>query len=76
MGIGFGKSDANAMRTAWELSAGLLSFPVAIGLGWWFGRWLDGALGTSPWLMAIFLVFGVIAGGLNVYRTLMRASKE
>ncbi len=64
------------MRTAWELSAGLLSFPVAIGLGWWFGRWLDGLLGTGPWLMGIFVVFGLVAGVLNVYRTLILASRR
>lgn len=64
------------MRTAWELSAGLLSFPVAIGLGWWFGRSLDRLLGTAPWLMAVFVVFGVVAGVLNVLRTLARASSE
>ena len=61
------------MRTAWELSAGMLSFVVAIGIGWWFGRVLDEWLGTSPWLMALFLVFGLVAGGLNVYRTVFRA---
>ena len=43
---GFKKSDANMMRTAWELSAGLLSFIVAIGIGYWFGGLLDRSLGT------------------------------
>ena len=70
------KSDANMMRTAWELSAGMLSFVVATGLGWWFGRVLDGWLGTSPWLMALFLVFGLVAGGRNVYRTVFRAVRN
>ena len=70
---GFKKSDANMMRTAWELSAGLLSFIVAIGIGYWFGGRLDGWLGTSPWLRAIFLCFGFVAGVLNVYRTVSRA---
>jgi F0F1-type ATP synthase assembly protein I len=74
--MAFGKSDANAVRTAWELSAGMLSFVVAIGLGWWFGRWLDGLFGTGPWLMLIFSAFGFVAGVLNVYRTLTRAFNE
>ncbi len=74
--MAFGKSDANAIRTAWELSAGLLSFVVALGLGWWFGRWLDGRFGTAPWLMLIFSAFGLVAGVLNVYRTLSRAFNE
>ena len=46
---GFNKSDANMMRTAWELSAGMLSFVVALALGWWFGRVLDTWFGTAPW---------------------------
>ena len=70
---GFKKSDANMMRTAWELSAGLLSFVVAIGIGYWVGLTLDEWMGTSPWMMALFLCFGVAAGVLNVYRTVSRA---
>ena len=71
----FRKSDANMLRTAYELSAGLLSFIVAIVIGWWFGRFVDRWLGTSPWLMAAFSVLGVVAGGLNVYRTVSGAMK-
>lgn len=74
--MAFGKSDANAMRTAWELSAGMLSFVVALGIGWWFGRWLDARFGTAPWLMLIFSAFGLVAGVVNVYRTLSRAFNE
>ena len=70
---GFKKSDANMMRTAWELSAGLLSFVVAIGIGYGFGGLLDARLGTSPWLTVIFLCFGFVAGVMNVYRTVSRA---
>ena len=73
---GFNKSDANMMRTAWELSAGLLSFVVALGIGYWFGRLADGWLGTSPWLSILFLFFGFTAGVLNVYRTVSRALRD
>jgi F0F1-type ATP synthase assembly protein I len=69
----FRKSDAGMMRTAWELSAGMLSFVVAIALGWWFGSVLDDWLGTSPWLTAVFSCLGLVAGVLNVYRTVRRA---
>jgi hypothetical protein len=47
MSPGFNKSDANMLRTAYELSAGLLSFVVALGIGWWVGQWLDARLGTA-----------------------------
>jgi ATP synthase protein I len=72
----FNKSDANMVRTAWELSAGLLSFVVAIGIGWWFGTVLDRWVGTSPWLTALFTVFGLAAGILNVSRTVSRALRQ
>ncbi len=69
----FKRSDANMIRTAWELSAGLLSFVVALGLGYWFGATLDRWLGTAPWLLWLFVFFGLAAGVLNVYRTMTRA---
>jgi ATP synthase protein I len=68
-----GKSDAGMFRTAWELSAGMLSLVVAIALGWWFGHLLDGWLGTSPWLAVVFFFFGLAAGVMNVYRAVSRA---
>jgi ATP synthase protein I len=71
--VSFRKSDANMIRTAWELSAGLLSFVVAIGIGYWVGGALDAWLGTAPWLLVVFLCFGLAAGVLNVYRTVSRA---
>ena len=67
------KSDASMMRTAWELSAGMLSFVVALAIGWWFGGVLDRRFGTGPWLTIAFALFGLAAGGLNVYRTVSRA---
>ena len=71
----FRQSDANMLRPAWELSAGLLSFVVAIAIGWWFGGVLDRRLGTAPWLMDVFTAFGLAAGVLNVYRTVSRAMR-
>jgi len=43
------------MRTAWELSASLLSFIVAIGIGYWFGGLLDAWLGSMDDLAALVL---------------------
>jgi len=73
---GFNKSDASMLRTAYALSAGMLSFPIAIALGWWFGRTLDAWFGTEPWLMRLFIGFGIVAGTLNVKRTLTTAMRD
>jgi ATP synthase protein I len=55
-------------------SVGLeLGLSVAIGLlvGWW----LDQHLGTEPWLMLLWLVFGLVAGFRGVFRAIKRADR-
>jgi len=55
-------------------SVGLeLGLSVAIGLliGWW----LDQHLGTQPWLMLLWLVFGLAAGFRGVVRAVKRADR-
>ncbi len=64
---------AALLRTAYALSAGMLSFPIAIAVGWWAGRTLDAWFGTAPWLMRLFIGFGIVAGTLNVKRTVTQA---
>jgi len=54
-----------AMRLSVEMVLGLV---VGGGIGWF----LDGLLGTAPWLMIVFLFLGIGAGLLNV----MRAARE
>jgi ATP synthase protein I len=76
MTLPFRKSDASMMRTAWELSSGLLSFVVAIAIGWWVGGVLDRWLSTGPWLTVMFTAFGMIAGVLNVIRAVGAAMRS
>ena len=72
----FRNSDASMIRTAGELGAAFLSFVVAIALGWWFGRLLDGLMGTPPWQTLLFSLFSLLAGVLNVYRAVSRAIRQ
>ena len=53
-----------------------IQFPVAIALGFFFGRWLDDQLGTAPWLMLIFSLFGIAAGFLNLFRITAKAGRD
>lgn len=48
-----------------------LEFVLSIVLPMLFGVWLDEKLGTSPWMMVVWLGFGLAAG----IRALMRAAK-
>ena len=56
-------------------TAGLeLGISVAVGL--LFGYWLDGKVGTAPWLMLLFMVLGLVAGFRGVLRAVKRAQQE
>jgi len=53
-----------------------IQFPVAIAIGYFFGRWLDQQLGTSPYLMGLFTLFGIAAGFVNLFRIAAEASRS
>jgi F0F1-type ATP synthase assembly protein I len=53
-----------------------IQFPVAIALGYFFGRWLDGLLKTTPWLTIIFALFGITAGFINLFRITAQAGRS
>lgn len=57
-----GSAFAQGTRLALELVAGVL---VGAGLGYW----LDGLLGTRPWLMIGLFILGLAAGFMNLMRT-------
>jgi F0F1-type ATP synthase assembly protein I len=44
-----------------------ISAALAIGIGVWFGLFLDRWLGTPPWFFYIFLFIGIAAGFKNIY---------
>lgn len=52
-----------------------IQFPVAIALGYFFGRWLDGMFKTTPWLTIIFGLFGITAGFINLFRITAQAGQ-
>jgi ATP synthase protein I len=56
------------------LSAGL-AFPVSIVIGYAIGYFLDRWLGTT-FLKIVFLLFGIAAGFLTFYRTVIDAEKD
>ena len=54
-----------------------IQFPVAMALGYFWGKWMDGVFGTEPWLTIIFSILGIIAGFVNLFRiTLATGLKE
>ena len=45
-----------------------IEFISAIFMGGMIGYFIDKYFQTNPWGMILFLVFGVLAGSLNIYR--------
>ncbi len=71
---------APTSQTTWQLIGQLstigMSFVFAIVLGFGGGFWLDGVLGTKPWLSFVGFFFGLAAGVLKVYRVLQLSNKQ
>jgi len=67
---------AAAMRRVADASAIGLAFPIAILIGYFFGQFVDGSLGTAPWATYIFSAFGIGAGFLNAIRMGLRLGSE
>jgi len=57
--------------------ASSMGFAVVLStvIGLAIGYWLDEYFGTSPWLLLIFLVLGIIAGFRNIYIIGKRSQK-
>jgi ATP synthase protein I len=68
--------DPSAFRALGELSAVGLTLVVATVIGLAGGYYLDGWLGTSPWLTLIGLLFGIAAGFVNLFRSVKRAERD
>ena len=55
----------------------LTTIPIlmAVGpiLGYYIGDFLDRKLGTSPYLMVVFIFFGFVAAGKGVYNLIKKA---
>lgn len=37
---------------------------VGLVMGWYLDKWL----GTGPWLLLVFLILGIVAGFMNMFR--------
>ena len=69
--------DAKRMWvSASKLSYIGIFFGVAICIGFFGGRWLDGRLHTGPWLSVVGLLVGIAAGFRELIRIAMRVQRE
>lgn len=52
-----------------------LELALAVVVGWAIGYWLDGQLGTTPWMMLVWLCLGIAAGFKGVLRVARQAKQ-
>ena len=64
-------------RAFTSLSASTLGLElgVSVVIGVLFGMWLDRVAGTTPWLMILFLVLGLVAGFRGILRAAQRTER-
>jgi ATP synthase protein I len=53
-----------------------LELALSVLFGLLGGQWLDGKLGTEPWLAGLGFGFGVAAGFRALWRALLRANRD
>lgn len=58
-------SDKSGLSIAFRIGVELVAaLAIGVAIGWVLDRWL----GSSPWLLIVFFVFGAAAGMMNVFR--------
>ena len=61
------------LESKWiQFSAMGLELGLSVIVGLLIGNFLDGQFGTEPWLLLLFLIFGLIAGFRSVFRLLKK----
>jgi ATP synthase protein I len=65
--------DASLLATVSSIG---ISMVLATFMGFGAGYWLDKQLGTSPWLLIIGLLIGIVAGFKNIFVIIDRVEKE
>src|SRR5262245_12064601 len=69
-------------RNGRQLSAALrlasvgIELAISIVIGLLGGRWLDGKLGTDPYLMIVGLLLGVFAGFRSLIQSARKATRQ
>jgi ATP synthase protein I len=74
--LGLGPQGGKLLKASARLASVGIELSISTVIGLLGGRWLDGKLGTDPWLMIVGLLIGVAAGFRSLIRTAQRANRE
>jgi ATP synthase protein I len=67
--------DGKRVYNALNASSVGLELGVSVGLGLLIGFFLDKRLGTTPWMLLLWMVIGLVAGFRGVFRAVARADR-
>jgi ATP synthase protein I len=70
------RTSPTTLQLIGQMSTIGMSFVFALAIGFGAGYWIDGLIGTRPWLTFVGFFLGVAAGVLNVYRVMQLANKK
>ncbi|MGB7623564.1 MAG: AtpZ/AtpI family protein [Terriglobia bacterium] len=70
-----GGDDRKPRNQLLSLSSVGLMFPIAIAIGYYIGKTLDGWFHTGTKMMMLFVIFGVIASFLNLFKEVSRYNR-
>lgn len=65
-----------AFREAGPLFGSGIQMAAAIVMMFFAGRWVDGKLGTSPWMMLLGILLGATAGLVHFFRTVIQQNRN
>ena len=68
--------EPGAWKALAELSAVGMTLVMSTIVGLAGGYFADKWLGTTPWLTLIGLVLGIVAGFVNLFRSVKKAERE
>jgi ATP synthase protein I len=68
--------EKGAWRSLGELSSIGMALVLATVIGLVAGYYADRWLGTQPWLTLLGLGLGIVAGFVNLFRSVNRAERE
>ncbi|NIR29393.1 MAG: AtpZ/AtpI family protein [Gammaproteobacteria bacterium] len=61
-------ADSGQLKIAGRVGAIGIELGLGLCLGYFGGRWLDGQLGTAPWLTWVGVALGLAAGAKSLYQ--------
>jgi len=71
-----GSRGGRRLSALTKLASVGIELSISTIVGMLGGRWLDGKLGTEPWLMLFGLVLGVAAGMRSLIKAARKANAE